>query len=150
MLLRYTGPNISTPPTENGFNQFGDVERCALRPDNVHSAHEWRDVLEPVVDNEIATRLEDHARHARGAYAAETERAVRNDTAKFSAWCTDNDCQMLPALPETLVAFIDAVSETRAPATIRRYLSSISGPVRSLVGCSAGACYYRLGLKRIH
>ncbi len=31
------------------FNQFGDVERCALRPGNVHSAHEWRNVLEPVV-----------------------------------------------------------------------------------------------------
>ena len=31
------------------FNQFGDVERCALRPGNVHSAHEWRGVLEPVV-----------------------------------------------------------------------------------------------------
>ena len=26
------------------FNQFGDLERCALRPGNVHSAHEWRDV----------------------------------------------------------------------------------------------------------
>ena len=32
------------------FNQFGDLERCALRPGNVHSAHEWRDVLEPVVE----------------------------------------------------------------------------------------------------
>jgi hypothetical protein len=31
------------------FNQFGDVERCALRPGNVHSADGWRDVLEPVV-----------------------------------------------------------------------------------------------------
>ena len=31
------------------FNQFGDLERCGLRPGNVHSAHEWRDVLEPVV-----------------------------------------------------------------------------------------------------
>ena len=31
------------------FNQWGDLERCALRPGNVHSAHEWRDVLEPVV-----------------------------------------------------------------------------------------------------
>jgi hypothetical protein len=31
------------------FNQFGDLERCALRPGNVHSAHEWRGVLEPVV-----------------------------------------------------------------------------------------------------
>jgi hypothetical protein len=31
------------------FNQFGDLERCALRPGNVHSADGWRDVLEPVV-----------------------------------------------------------------------------------------------------
>jgi len=31
------------------FNQFGDVERCALRPGNVHSADGWRDVLDPVV-----------------------------------------------------------------------------------------------------
>jgi hypothetical protein len=32
-----------------GFNQFGDLERCALRPGNVHSAEGWRDVLEPVI-----------------------------------------------------------------------------------------------------
>src|SRR4051812_11934890 len=31
------------------FNQFGDLERCALRPGNVHSAEGWREVLEPVV-----------------------------------------------------------------------------------------------------
>jgi hypothetical protein len=31
------------------FNQFGDLERCALRAGNVHSAAGWRDVLEPVV-----------------------------------------------------------------------------------------------------
>jgi hypothetical protein len=31
------------------FNQFGDLERCTLRPGNVHSAHGWRDVFEPVV-----------------------------------------------------------------------------------------------------
>ncbi len=31
------------------FNQFGDLERCALHPGNVHSADGWRDVLEPVV-----------------------------------------------------------------------------------------------------
>ena len=32
------------------FNQFGDLEICLLRSGNVHSAHEWRDVLEPVVN----------------------------------------------------------------------------------------------------
>src|SRR5262245_43518702 len=31
------------------FNQFGDLERCALRPGNVHSADGWDDVLKPVV-----------------------------------------------------------------------------------------------------
>lgn len=31
------------------FNQFGDVERYALRPGNVHSADGWRALLEPVI-----------------------------------------------------------------------------------------------------
>jgi hypothetical protein len=31
------------------FNQFGDLERCMLRPGNVHSAEGWRSVLEPVI-----------------------------------------------------------------------------------------------------
>ena len=31
------------------FNQFGDLERCTLRPGNVHSAEGWREVLEPVI-----------------------------------------------------------------------------------------------------
>ena len=31
------------------FNQFGDLERSALRPGNVHSADGWRPTLEPVV-----------------------------------------------------------------------------------------------------
>jgi hypothetical protein len=31
------------------FNQFGDLERCLLRPGNVHSAEDWRVVLEPVI-----------------------------------------------------------------------------------------------------
>ena len=62
--------------------------------------------------DEIAAKLAEHARHARGAYSSETERAVRNDTSIFSAWCIDNDHQMLPASAETLVAYIDAMSET--------------------------------------
>ena len=32
------------------FNQFGDVERAALRPGNVHSADGWKDVLHPVLE----------------------------------------------------------------------------------------------------
>jgi hypothetical protein len=41
------------------FNQLGDVERCALRPGNVHSADGWRVVLEPVIARyrDTVTRL---------------------------------------------------------------------------------------------
>ena len=31
------------------FNQFGDLERCTLRPGNVHSADGWESVLKPVM-----------------------------------------------------------------------------------------------------
>ena len=31
------------------FNQFGDLERCALRPGNVHSADGWEGALKPVI-----------------------------------------------------------------------------------------------------
>ena len=31
------------------FNQFGDCEGAMLRPGNVHSAHDWRHVLEPIL-----------------------------------------------------------------------------------------------------
>ena len=31
------------------FNQFGDCEGAMLRPGNVHSAHDWREVLEPIL-----------------------------------------------------------------------------------------------------
>jgi hypothetical protein len=31
------------------FNQFGDVERCAFSPGNVHSADGWRAIPEPVI-----------------------------------------------------------------------------------------------------
>src|SRR6266511_1300148 len=31
------------------FNQFGDLERCTLRPGNVHSANGWVSVFKPVI-----------------------------------------------------------------------------------------------------
>jgi hypothetical protein len=39
------------------FNQHGDLERCALRPGNVHSADGWEAVLKPVV-----TRYQQYAK----------------------------------------------------------------------------------------
>ncbi|MBM4463464.1 MAG: transposase [Chloroflexi bacterium] len=38
---------LSSPPFV--FNQFGDCEGAMLRPGNVRSAHNWREVLEPII-----------------------------------------------------------------------------------------------------
>ena len=40
------------------FNQFGDLERALLRRGNVHSANDWRSVLEPVVARYRTTTVE--------------------------------------------------------------------------------------------
>ena len=37
------------------FNQFGDCEGAMLRAGNVHSAHEWRQVLDPILSRYGAT-----------------------------------------------------------------------------------------------
>ena len=37
------------------FNQFGDCEGAMLRAGNVHSAHRWRDVLDPILSRYGAT-----------------------------------------------------------------------------------------------
>jgi len=52
------------------FNQFGDLERCALRPGNVHSAEDWEDVLHPVL-----------ARYSASARPSITRRRFRADAA---------------------------------------------------------------------
>ena len=51
------------------FNQFGDLERSALRPGNVHSADGWRAVLEPVVVRYRGRQLRRYFR-ADAAFAA--------------------------------------------------------------------------------
>jgi hypothetical protein len=52
------------------FNQFGDLERCELRPGNVHSADGWEDVLRPVL-----------SRYSTEARPSITRRRFRGDAA---------------------------------------------------------------------
>ena len=52
------------------FNQYGDLERCALRPGNVHSSDGWEDVLKPVL-----------ARYSVEARSSITRRRFRADAA---------------------------------------------------------------------
>ena len=71
-------------------------------------------------------KLAEYQQAARGAYSTATEEAFRSDSAVFSGWCTAAGLDALPAAPATVAAFIEAMSETRKPATIRRYVSTIS------------------------
>jgi hypothetical protein len=52
------------------FNQFGDLERCVLRPGNVHSADGWAEVLKPVL-----------SRYSTEARPSITRRRFRGDAA---------------------------------------------------------------------
>ena len=99
----------------------------------------------------VASALARHAHAARGAYASNTERALRADTAVFTAWCAEAGLVSLPAAPDTIVAFVDYSSGTKAPATVRRYVSSIATFHRA--AGLANPCTddsVRLALKRLH
>jgi len=100
---------------------------------------------------EIAESLRQHAEAARGAYASNTERALRADVAAFTAWCAAAGREPLPASPETVAAFIDAMAASKAPATVRRYVSSVSTFHRAGgVPNPCEALSVKLALKRMH
>lgn len=82
--------------------------------------------IAPAVTDVLANLARD-AEQSRGAISANTERALRGDSLVWSRWCAGQGMEPLPAVaPEALAAFIDAMAETKKPATIRRYVASIS------------------------
>ena len=69
---------------------------------------------------------------ARGAISRNTERALRSDVQVFTTWCRRRPAAPFPANADTLVAFMDEMSPSRTPATVRRYVSSIGTVHRGL------------------
>ena len=63
---------------------------------------------------------------ARGAFSHNTERALRADVEIFASWCRQYFRMAVPASAATVVAFIDDRARVKAPATVRRYVSSIA------------------------
>ena len=107
--------------------------------------------LAPTQQRDIATRLSEHAEDARGAYAPNTERALRADVVIFTRWCAETDRQVLPASFETVAAFVDAMAAAKAPATVRRYVSSIATFHRAAeVANPCDSQKVKLALKRMH
>lgn len=100
---------------------------------------------------ELLQNLEEYRQHARGAFAPNTARAMRADKRVFQAWCENTGVAFLPAAPVTVAAFVDAMTEVKAAATIRRYVSSIAHMHRAARLPNPGeAEAVRLALKRLH
>lgn len=69
---------------------------------------------------------------ARGAFSSHTERGRASDLRIYANWCAEQGLAPLPALPSTIAAFVDAMAEIRAPATVSRYVSSIAAAHRAI------------------
>lgn len=103
------------------------------------------------VPNEIGARLRRHAEAAHGAFSANTERALRGDVARFTGWCVQMGYHAMPAAPDTVATFIDAMAANKAPATVRRHVSSVATFHRA--AGMANPCdgqEVKLALKRMH
>jgi integrase len=102
-------------------------------------------------ESPLQNGLINHTFAADGAYSRHTERALRADTAVFSAWCLEHGLTALPATPATVAAFIDGMAVLRRSATIRRYVSSIATLHRAAdLPNPTSAESVRLALRRLH
>ena len=102
-------------------------------------------------ESAIARQLGCYVRAARGAFSHNTERALRSDLGIYANWCTAQGERALPARAETVAAFVEAMAESRAPATVRRYVTSIAIAQRA-IGCAqtTASPLVQLALKRMH
>ena len=99
----------------------------------------------------LAMRLQRFLQTASGAFSTNTERALRSDLAIYASWCAERGERALPAKPETVAAFVDAMAEVRAPATVRRYVTSIGIAQRALgLEKALKSPTVQLALKRMH
>ena len=68
---------------------------------------------------------------ADASLSANTARALRADLGRFAAWCAERGLRALPADAATVAAYVEAMEGDRAPATVRRYVSSIAAAHRA-------------------
>ena len=102
-------------------------------------------------DPAFAEELKRIVRAAGGALSDSTERALRSDLAIFAAWCAERGARPLSAEPETVAAFVDEMAEVRAPATVRRYVTSIGIAQRALgLERTVTSPVVRLAIKGMH
>lgn len=102
------------------FNQFGGLERCALRPGNVHSADGWKEVLDPVLAR-YRDRMERRYFRGDAAFASpEVYELVEAEGYKYTI--------RLPAssVLQESIAWLLKRPVGRPPHEVRRYHASFS------------------------
>ena len=107
------------------FNQFGDLERCALRPGNVHSADGWHEVLEPVVARYRAKKLRRYFR-ADAAFAnPEVYEFLEAEGFKYTIRLPGNK------ILQESIAHLLKRPVGRPPIEVRRYYANFSYQAQS-------------------
>lgn len=104
------------------FNQFGDLERCALRPGNVHSADDWEDVLKPVLtrySNEARPSITRRRLRADAAFAL----SALFDLLETEGWGSAVRIKVNPKLHEQ-VAWLTKRRPGRPPNHVVRHYAS--------------------------
>jgi len=76
--------------------------------------------------DELQSRLVEYERKAKGAISPNTKRALKADSAIWSAWCANEGLSSLPAMPDALSAFVDDQATSKSCATVRRYIATIA------------------------
>ena len=101
--------------------------------------------------DDVARQIDVYIRSTEGAVSASTQRAVKADVKLYAAWCGERGLRALPARSTTVAAFVDAMASVRAPATVRRYVSSIAAAHNAIGrGAPVRGKAVRLALRRMH
>ena len=130
------------------FNQFGDLERCALRSGNVHSAQGWKEVLEPVVAR-YRGKFKRRYFRADAAFAnPEVYEFLEDEEFKYAIRLPAN--QIL----QQKIGYLLKRPVGRPPSEVRRYYANFSYQAQSWkiprrvvakVECHPGELYPRVG-----
>jgi hypothetical protein len=107
------------------FNQLGDVERCALRPGNVHSADGWRAVLEPVITRYRGTVKRLYFRGDAAFANPEMYEFLEAEGAGYTIRLPANN------VLQNRIAYLLKRPAGRPPHEVRRYFASFSYQAQS-------------------
>jgi len=96
-------------------------------------------------------RIENFFRETAVVLGGNTGRAVRSDVRIYGRWCAGEGKRALPAAPETVASFVDAMAEIRAPASVRRYVATIAMAHRSVdAGGTVASPEVKRAMRRMH